>query len=80
MVGPVNKILKKMCDVHNKRYYPKFKKLCDEYNVDFYNRPSHLLEDSVTQDQFNYDFLNNLSVNEAQKKIIKIIFGVVKIG
>ena len=26
-----HKILKKMCDVHNKRYYPKFKKLCDEY-------------------------------------------------
>ena len=23
--------LKKMCDVHNKKYYPKYKKWCDEY-------------------------------------------------
>ena len=26
-----HKTLKKMCDFHNKKYYPKFKKLCDEY-------------------------------------------------
>ena len=23
--------LKKMCNIHNKKYYPKYKKLCDEY-------------------------------------------------
>ena len=27
----VHKKLKKMCDLHNKKYYPKFKKWCDEY-------------------------------------------------
>ena len=26
-----HKILKKMCDRHNKKYYPKYKKWCDEY-------------------------------------------------
>ena len=26
-----HKILKKMCDKHNKNYYPKYKKWCDEY-------------------------------------------------
>ena len=27
----VHKKLKKMCDLHNKKYYPKFKKWCDQY-------------------------------------------------
>ena len=35
------------------------RKLCDEYGVDFYERPKHLLEDHIVQDQFNYDFLKN---------------------
>ena len=26
-----HKELKKMCDLHNKKYYPKYKKWCDEY-------------------------------------------------
>ena len=27
----VHKILKKMCNLHNKKYYPKYKKWCDKY-------------------------------------------------
>ena len=27
----LHKILKKMCDRHNKKYYPKYKRWCDEY-------------------------------------------------
>ena len=27
----VHKELKKMCDLHNKKYYPKYKKWCDKY-------------------------------------------------
>ena len=26
-----HKELKKMCDLHNKKYYPKYKKLCEQY-------------------------------------------------
>lgn len=35
------------------------KKISDEQGIEFYNRPTHLLGDDTTQDEFNYDFLIN---------------------
>lgn len=43
------------------------KKLCNEYDISFYDRPKELLNDSIVQDQFNYDFLLN---NECENMIL----------
>jgi CMP-N,N'-diacetyllegionaminic acid synthase len=38
------------------------RKLCADYGVDFYKRRPELAEDNIIQDEFNYDFLCNVEM------------------
>jgi len=73
-----HKILKKMCNRHNKKYYPKYKKWCDEYFYLPHRKEARgiggIFFDYETKDWIkNFKFVRELGLSfiEISKKIIK---------
>ena len=71
-----HKKLKKMCNLHNKKYYPKYKKWCDEY---FYlphrGEPRGIggIFFDYKMDDWKKDFLFTKDVGSAFANMVKII-------